>query len=171
MVAGGQVYAPIRCVFVLTARSRGTAGGRNRRRKHVPLKGRLKLMIMQFRHRQGRLPNSNTGLARSMKSVSRLLTGWPNSRSLLQHRSPLRQSRSILRRSVTMNSSTAAKIALFRSLFRGREDVFPRRWDNAKTGKIGLFAGMPQRMGSWRLRQAASEMRRVSEPSVPARYG
>ena len=38
---------------------------------------------------------------------------------------------------VTMNSSTAAKIALFRSLFRGREDVFPRRWDNAKTGKTG----------------------------------
>ena len=39
--------------------------------------------------------------------------------------------------SVTMAASTAAKIALFRSLFRGREDVFPRRWDNAKTGKTG----------------------------------
>jgi superfamily II DNA or RNA helicase len=38
---------------------------------------------------------------------------------------------------VTMNSSTAAKIALFRALFRGREDVFPQRWDNAKTGKSG----------------------------------
>ena len=29
------------------------------------------------------------------------------------------------------------KIALFRSLFRGREDVFPRRWENATTGKAG----------------------------------
>ncbi|HSW27602.1 MAG TPA: DEAD/DEAH box helicase family protein, partial [Burkholderiaceae bacterium] len=38
---------------------------------------------------------------------------------------------------VTMASPTADKIALFRSLFRGREDVFPRRWDNAKTGKSG----------------------------------
>ncbi len=38
---------------------------------------------------------------------------------------------------VTMNSSTAAKIALFRSLFRGRQDVFPQRWDNSKTGKSG----------------------------------
>ena len=38
---------------------------------------------------------------------------------------------------VTMASSTAAKIALFRSLFRGREDVFPRRWENVKTGKAG----------------------------------
>lgn len=38
---------------------------------------------------------------------------------------------------VTMVAPTATKIALFRSLFRGREDVFPRRWDNTKTGKSG----------------------------------
>ena len=39
--------------------------------------------------------------------------------------------------SVTMASSTSEKIALFRSLFRGREDVLPRRWENPKTGKTG----------------------------------
>jgi hypothetical protein len=38
---------------------------------------------------------------------------------------------------VNNTSSPAAKIALFRSLFRGREDVFPKRWENAKTGKAG----------------------------------
>lgn len=38
---------------------------------------------------------------------------------------------------VTMASPTAEKIALFKSLFRGREDVFPRRWENPKTGKTG----------------------------------
>jgi hypothetical protein len=38
---------------------------------------------------------------------------------------------------VTITSSTAEKIALFRSLFHGREDVFPRRWENPKTGKAG----------------------------------
>ncbi len=38
---------------------------------------------------------------------------------------------------VTMTSPTAAKIALFRSLFRGREDILPRRWENPKTGKAG----------------------------------
>ena len=38
---------------------------------------------------------------------------------------------------VTMASPTAAKIGLFRSLFRGREDVLPRRWENPKTGKAG----------------------------------
>jgi len=36
---------------------------------------------------------------------------------------------------ITKDSSTATKIALFRSLFRGREDVFPRRWESATTGK------------------------------------
>jgi hypothetical protein len=39
--------------------------------------------------------------------------------------------------SVTAASDAAAKIKLFRSLFRGREDVFPRRWQNASSGKSG----------------------------------
>jgi hypothetical protein len=38
---------------------------------------------------------------------------------------------------VTTASSSADKIALFQSLFRGREDVFPRRWENSSTGKAG----------------------------------
>lgn len=33
--------------------------------------------------------------------------------------------------------SSEQKISLFLSLFRGREDVFPKRWDNVKTGKSG----------------------------------
>ena len=39
--------------------------------------------------------------------------------------------------SVTTASSPAEKIALFRSLFRGRDDVFPKRWSNSKSGKSG----------------------------------
>jgi superfamily II DNA or RNA helicase len=38
---------------------------------------------------------------------------------------------------VTSASSTAEKIALFRNLFRGREEVFPRRWENARSGQAG----------------------------------
>lgn len=38
---------------------------------------------------------------------------------------------------VTMRSTPQEKIALFRSLFRGREDVYALRWYNAKTGKSG----------------------------------
>ncbi|MDY6951103.1 MAG: DEAD/DEAH box helicase family protein [Thermodesulfobacteriota bacterium] len=39
--------------------------------------------------------------------------------------------------SVTSVSSEKEKIRLFRTLFRGREDVFPRRFESAKTGKSG----------------------------------
>ncbi len=35
------------------------------------------------------------------------------------------------------HSSPLAKIALFRSLFRGRDDVYPRRFESRKTGKSG----------------------------------
>ena len=38
---------------------------------------------------------------------------------------------------VTNQSSHEEKIALFRSLFRGREDVYPRRFESMKTGKKG----------------------------------
>ncbi|MCX6866762.1 MAG: restriction endonuclease subunit R, partial [Verrucomicrobia bacterium] len=34
-------------------------------------------------------------------------------------------------------SPSADKIALFRTLFRGREDVYPRRFENHKTGRAG----------------------------------
>jgi len=38
---------------------------------------------------------------------------------------------------VTRQSPASAKIALFRSLFRGREDVYPRRFESRRTGKSG----------------------------------
>src|SRR6201988_2395407 len=40
-------------------------------------------------------------------------------------------------RAVDRTSSSEDKIALFRSLFRGREDVYPRRFESRKTGKSG----------------------------------
>ncbi|MBI5098546.1 MAG: DEAD/DEAH box helicase family protein [Nitrospirae bacterium] len=39
--------------------------------------------------------------------------------------------------SVTAQSSTNKKIALFRILFRGREDVYPKFWISKKTGAVG----------------------------------
>ena len=38
---------------------------------------------------------------------------------------------------VTNNSSSREKVALFRSLFAGRPDVFPVRWENSKSGRAG----------------------------------
>ena len=34
-------------------------------------------------------------------------------------------------------SSPEAKLALFRSLFRGRQDVYARRFESRRTGKCG----------------------------------
>ena len=39
--------------------------------------------------------------------------------------------------SVSLDPVTHDRIKLFLSLFRGRPDVFPKRWDNAKTGRPG----------------------------------
>jgi hypothetical protein len=38
---------------------------------------------------------------------------------------------------VTNQSSEDDKIALFQTLFKGRDDVYPRRFESAKTGKSG----------------------------------
>jgi hypothetical protein len=38
---------------------------------------------------------------------------------------------------VDHQSPPEAKIALFRALFRGREDVYPRRFESRRTGKSG----------------------------------
>jgi superfamily II DNA or RNA helicase len=50
-------------------------------------------------------------------------------------RSTIAQETGDIARQSTLSNSD--KVALFRSLFRGREDVFPRRWENSKTGKSG----------------------------------
>ena len=48
---------------------------------------------------------------------------------------------------VTDQSSQTVKITLFRSLFRGREDVYPRRFENLKTGKKGYWPVRRNRLG------------------------
>jgi hypothetical protein len=39
--------------------------------------------------------------------------------------------------STTATLSSEEKVRMFRSLFRGREDVFARRWESSRTGKAG----------------------------------
>lgn len=51
-----------------------------------------------------------------------------------------------LQQSVDHHSPEVEKIRLFRSLFKGREDVFPRRFENFKTGKSGY---MPVCSNEW----------------------
>ena len=58
-------------------------------------------------------------------------------RQLLQKGSPAQLLLNIQGIKVNNQSSQEEKIRLFRSLFKGREDVFPRRFENSKTGKSG----------------------------------
>ena len=40
---------------------------------------------------------------------------------------------------ITQKSTPSEKIAFFRSLFRGREDLYPQRFENRKSGKTGYL--------------------------------
>ena len=54
---------------------------------------------------------------------------------------------SFIQESDTARFSTAEKIALFRRLFRGRNDVYPIRWESKSTGKSGYA---PACANEWR---------------------
>ena len=56
---------------------------------------------------------------------------------LLQKNSPTQLKLQLQQTSINNQSPQEEKIRLFNSLFKGREDVFPRRFENSKTGKSG----------------------------------
>jgi superfamily II DNA or RNA helicase len=58
-------------------------------------------------------------------------------RELLQNNSLTQLKLHFQQSSINNQSPQEEKICLFRSLFNGREDVFPRRFENIKTGKSG----------------------------------
>ncbi len=65
--------------------------------------------------------------------------------------------------SINNQSSQEEKIRLFRSLFKGREDVFPRRFESSRTGKSGCSPvcrnewqeGIPVQAMGWQFYYAA----------------
>jgi hypothetical protein len=74
-----------------------------------------------------------TALDRERSEIAARLEGLEHARD----RQTANQQASHLAARVTAASPSAEKLALFRSLFRGRDEVFPRRWENPKTGKSG----------------------------------
>ena len=69
---------------------------------------------------------------------------------------------------VDRHSAASAKIALFRSLFRGREDVYPRRFESRKTGKSGYAPACANEWVRGHLREAAHQVCRVPQSPVPS---
>jgi hypothetical protein len=49
-----------------------------------------------------------------------------------------------VRPQASVPTTPAEKVALFRQLFRGRSDVFPRLWTNPRTGTKGYAPAWPQ---------------------------
>ena len=56
---------------------------------------------------------------------------------------------------VTHYSDEEKRIRLFRSLFRGREDVYPKRFESARTGESGYQPDCANECGSSSLRRYA----------------
>ena len=89
------------------------------------------IRIAKLRGRLAAIDNERSHIVAELGELKRLQATVPDGKQI---RPPLESTTAA---SVTMSSSTSEKINLFRSLFRGREDVFPNRWENAKTGKAG----------------------------------
>ncbi|MGN0467732.1 MAG: TOTE conflict system archaeo-eukaryotic primase domain-containing protein [Acutalibacteraceae bacterium] len=75
------------------------------------------------------LRDENENLEEEIKHLHSLL--MPSTGQILETSEPLQKG------SANKRSSPEDKIALFRSLFKGREDVFARRWYSKTTDKSG----------------------------------
>ncbi len=65
----------------------------------------------------------------------------------LETQEPVAPSVGLAGATITERSPAREKVALFRSLFRGRDDVYPERWENTRTGKSGYA---PACANEWR---------------------
>lgn len=64
---------------------------------------------------------------------------------------------------------TDEKVKQFAGLFRGREDVYPIRWEQGR--QVGLLTSMRERVAGRRLRETASQVRRLRAPRADPGHG
>ena len=55
-------------------------------------------------------------------------------------------------------TTAEGKIRLFRQLFRGRDDVYPKLWVSTKTGRKGYSPACSNGVGAWRLQKAPGKV-------------
>ena len=63
--------------------------------------------------------------------------------------------------------TSAEKLALFRRRFRGREDLFAKRWENAKSGRSGYAPACSNE--SWRATQCPADLGRGNSDGFAAK--
>ncbi len=77
------------------------------------------------------------GLDKQRAALQKNLTELKRQKELLLKQKRTETSQTVQSPKITNHSSEKEKIALFRSLFTGREDVFAKRFESVKTGKSG----------------------------------
>ena len=87
---------------------------------------RLNKSLARYRAQYGELPETDKGEEIGAQSVEEIKSGESRVIAL--------SSDSAI---VTNQSPSEEKIKLFRSLFRGREDIYAKRWSSEKSGKSG----------------------------------
>ena len=84
-----------------------------------------------------RLTNENESLRQEVISLKRALGIKEQQSGAVNTQQEQKDTAKPDKSSPMFTLSTDEKVALFRSLFRGREDVFARRWFSASSGKSG----------------------------------
>ena len=127
----------------------------------APLEDRLLLALQRI----AELSQENNAL-RAQNTALKLLVDRtaqdPTESSATGHQITGEQSRPSSTRHIS-TLSKAEKISLFRSLFRGREDTYPVRWENSKTSKSGYSPAIENK---WEYLEA----KRTRSPGIEPRY-
>ena len=71
---------------------------------------------------------------------------------------------------ITNESGAGVRIALFRSLFRGREDVYARRFEELEYRESRVPSGLSKRMDKTALQKTKDQERRVPKSPIPSGY-
>jgi hypothetical protein len=98
------------------------------------VRGRRPTETPSQKHRLAQAPQKRAGQKACLTTPrGKVVEDWVSMSSHQPHTSLPDTSAQVL----GQRSPAAAKITLFRSLFRGRQDVYPRRFERRKTGKSG----------------------------------
>jgi hypothetical protein len=108
----------------------GKAAGDCRKEKQMGLREEI---VDEINHAEQRLAE----LKSEIESQNARIAALRNNLDSLPPEQITLQPLTVSKPQMTVPVSSAEKVALFRSLFRGREDVFPRRWENLRNKRSG----------------------------------
>jgi len=94
-------------------------------------------LLNEIAEQEARLVDLQKEQRRTKEALARLRAELAEAERTIDEDRPNTTVRESKPQHVTIPSTPGDKIALFRSLFRGREDVYPKLWESQKTGRKG----------------------------------